>query len=132
MDKNRIKIFCITFMFHFFFFFFFHQSWYTICFDICFPGQNYPWIFPPPPPIFFFKYYYICVLILAILFYKITFYFSLTISLIFLRVMLLTNFFITFLQTFLVANFYWFVYGHTIYIIFFFKFLLTSNHLLHK
>ena len=32
---------------------------------------------------------------------------------------ILTNFFITFLQTFLVANSYWFAYGHTIYIIFY-------------
>ena len=38
--------------------------------------------------IFFKIYYYICVLILAILFYKITFCFPLTISLILLRVML--------------------------------------------
>ena len=59
-------------------------------------GQNYPWTGGAmAPPKFFLKiYYYICVLILTILFYKITFYFPLTISLLFLRVML-------YLQTFL-------------------------------
>ena len=41
---------------------------------------------------------------------------------------MLKNFFITFLQTFFVANSYWFTYEHTTYIIF----LLISNHLLHK
>ena len=46
------------------------------------------------PPNVFLKYIiiYICVLILAILFYKITFYFPLTISLILLRVMLYSQF----------------------------------------
>ena len=56
-----------------------------------------PWTEPPldqggqwPPLDFFFlkKLLYICVLILTILFYKITFFFPLTISLILLRVML--------------------------------------------
>ena len=60
-------------------------------------GRNYPWTRGPlPPPLILFKKnimiiyicVYMCVLILAILFYKITFYFLLTISLILLRVML--------------------------------------------
>ena len=59
-------------------------------------GRNYPWTRGPlPPPLILLKkniIIYICVymyvLILAILFYKITFYFLLTISLILLRVML--------------------------------------------
>ena len=40
---------------------------------------------------------------------------------------ILTNFFTIFLQTVLVANFYWFVHGLITHIIF----LLTSNHLSH-
>ena len=81
------------------------------------------------PNIFFKILLYICVLILVILFYKITFCFSLTVSLIFLRVVLYSqNFFITFLQTVLVANSYWFAYGPTTHIIF----LLTNNHLLYQ
>ena len=57
-------------------------------------GRNYPWIRGTMAPLIFFKYIYIyiCVLILAILFYKITFYFPLTISLILLRVMLYSQF----------------------------------------
>ena len=61
-------------------------------------GRNYPWTrgpLPLPPLILLKKNIiiiyicvYMCVLILAILFYKITFYFLLTISLILLRVML--------------------------------------------
>ena len=57
-------------------------------------GRNYPCIAPPK---FFFKniLLYICVLILAILFYKITFYFPLTISLsFFLRIMLYSQTFL--------------------------------------
>ena len=70
-----------------------------------------------------------CVLILAILFYKITFCFPLTILLILLGVILYSQiFFITFLQTVLVANFYWFAFEHTTYFIF----VLTNNHLLHQ
>ena len=41
---------------------------------------------------------------------------------------ILTNFFTIFLQTVLVANFYWFAHRPTTHIIF----LLTSNHLLHQ
>ena len=60
------------------------------------------WTEPPLPLNFFFLIKNIIiyiVLILAILFYKITFCFSLTISLILLRVILFifTNFFVTFL-----------------------------------
>ena len=47
------------------------------------------------PPLFFLKkYYYIYVLILTILFYKFTSYFSLTISLILLRVILYSQTFL--------------------------------------
>ena len=70
-----------------------------------------------------------CVLILAILFYKITFFFLLN-NIIdsFKSNVILTNFFTTFLQTVLVANSYWFTHRPTTHIIF----LLTSNHLLHQ
>ena len=46
------------------------------------------------PEFFWKKYYYICVLILAILFYKIIFYFPLRISLILLKVMLYSQTFL--------------------------------------
>ena len=68
------------------------------------------------------------VLILAILFYKITFFFLNNIIDSFKSNVILTNFFITFLQTVLVTNSYWFTHGSTTHIIF----LLTSNHLLHQ
>ena len=83
------------------------------------------------PQFFFYKKNIIIyiVLILVILFYKITFCFSLIISLILLRVILYSQtFFITFLQTVLVTNFYWFTCEPTTYIIF----LLTNNHLSHR
>ena len=56
-------------------------------------GWNHPWTKGGngPPKLFFFFFLIIicvCVLILAILLYKITFYFPLTISLILLRVIL--------------------------------------------
>ena len=72
---------------------------------------------------------YMCVLILAILFYKIIFFFLLN-NIIdsFKSNIILTNFFTTFLQTVLVANSYWFAHGPTIHIIF----LLINNHLLHQ
>ena len=65
------------------------------------------------PRKFFFKILvYIQVLILAILFYKITLFLPLIISLTFLRVMLLPQFFLQyFLQTIEVENSYWFVFG---------------------
>ena len=65
-----------------------------------------------------------CVLILTILFYKITFFFLNNIIDSFKSNVILTNFFTIFLQTVLVANFYWFTHGPTTHIIF----LLTSNH----
>ena len=69
------------------------------------------------------------VLILAILFYKITFFSSLN-NIIdsFKSNAILANFLTTFLQTVLVANSYWFVHRPTIHIIF----LLISNHLLYQ
>ena len=65
-----------------------------------------------------------CVLILTILFYKITFFLLNNIIDSFKSNAILTNFFTIFLQTVLVANFYWFTHGPITHIIF----LLTSNH----
>ena len=91
-------------------------------------GRNYPWTRGAMPPLILKKkYYYIymCVLILAILFYKITFYFPLKISLILLRLMLYSQ---TFLQIILVSNSYWFAYGPNTHIIF----LLSNNRTSHQ
>ena len=87
-------------------------------------------VMAPLPPFFFkvfYIYIYIYILILVILIYKITFFFLNNIIVSFKSNAILTNFFITFLQTILVTNSYWFLHGLTIYIIF----LLTSNHLLY-
>ena len=88
---------------------------------------------PPPPPnthpaIFIFKLVYIQVLILAILFYKITFYPLNNIINSFLSNTIVTNFSTTFLQIIEIANFYWFAYKTIIYI----TFLFTDNNLLHQ
>ena len=69
-----------------------------------------------------------CVLILVILFYKITFFLLNNITNSFKSNVILTKFFTIFLQTVLVANSYWFAHEPITHIIF----LLTSNHLLHQ
>ena len=100
---------------------------FSITKDTLEQGWNHPWTreaMALPKLFLFLIILYICMLILAILFYKITFCFPLTISLIPLWLML----YLTFLQTVLVANSYWFAYGHTTYMIF----LLTNNHLSHQ
>ena len=68
-----------------------HDSRYSWAKFLDSQGWNHPWTRGGQwPPLDFFKkiLLYICVLILAIFFYKITFCFSLTIPLILLRVML--------------------------------------------
>ena len=65
------------------------------------------------------------LLILVILFYKITFFFFNNIIDSFKSNIILTNIFITFLQIVLIANYYWFAYKHTIRIIF----LFTNDYL---
>ena len=71
---------------------------------------------------------YICVLILAILFYKIIFCLLNNIIDSFKSIVISTNFSTTFLKTVKVANSYWLTFEPTIYIIF----LLTNNHLRHQ
>ena len=64
-------------------------------------------------------YIYIYILILVILFYKIIFFLLNNIIDSFKSNVILTNFFIIFLQIVFVANSYWFAHGPITYIIFF-------------
>ena len=80
-----------------------------------------------PPQFFLNILLYIWVLILAILFYKISFYLFKNIIDSFKSIVIFTNFSTIFLQTVMVANSYWFAFGPTTYIIF--LLIITTHHI---